>query len=781
MERVALSRFDFLSLLGAVLWALFIVSVGPNLIRITPEATGQNLHIWRYGWATAIYAGVSLALLGMYIRSVLRRRAWTRSLLCLPALGVPILFYPHISPVIASNLFLYGSPVVWAVAVADWLAGSQPRPPSARDIFLAATLAFAVHFATGWHMSSKVGPHAGDEGHYLAMAESLWRDGDLDLRNNLGYPDESQRDYMHISPLSPPDRWYSIHPFGLSILIAPFAGFGIWFAHLVMGLFSGAGSAILMAFMRWAALSRRIAWTVLATTVFGLYWGIYASRVWTDLPGAICALTMLAGMRPGTLPSRARAPLVALAVFAAHWFHVRFLALSAAGAGLFALWAVYDYLKSRDRAFLSGAAIVVVSFLVSFALSRWANLQLFGTTTSYGRVSEYLHPFNRYWIGLWQIIASSKGVTYSLPVLLFWPAAAFFALREERLRPLFVTALLLAGPYYLVISTVDWFDGGSSLPARFLVAIAFLWIPFLAILLERSTPPVRRAFLVCQLLPLLLFWLMMLRIEQYKKSFISPWHAIPVVEPWLEAPRIIYTYFAADKLHLTILLGFVAFTIAAAVQRRSRRLSAALLAGWFAGALALGSYPTHWRYPDDPIEVARKWRAVRPLKSFLLSTSPPATKIPLFEFANRLKAGKDAVLPVITTGAAYAEYHIALNKLTVPDWETRGFRWATIAPPFYDTPGLRYFRMRARFEGDARIRLLIRHGSSNLLEEELISDANGVIEWMTPVKLNDRGDIYLLCTLTDGSGRLTIERLDWSPDLDPYYDRVGVLRPSSPR
>ncbi|MEW6754492.1 MAG: hypothetical protein AB1505_26450 [Candidatus Latescibacterota bacterium] len=71
----------------------------------------------------------------------------------------------------------------------------------------------------------------GDEGQYLRVTQSLLHDGDIDLANNLAprYTDEfhSVSFDVHPAPTAPPDRVYSVHPPGLSVLLLPAYGFGL--------------------------------------------------------------------------------------------------------------------------------------------------------------------------------------------------------------------------------------------------------------------------------------------------------------------------------------------------------------------------------------------------------------------------------------------------------------------------------------------------------------------------------------------------------------------------
>lgn len=89
---------------------------------------------------------------------------------------------------------------------------------------------------------------SGDEPHYLVMAQSLWRDGDLKIENNHQrgdyreyYPEDLEPHYL---TRGVDGEIYSIHPVGMSVLLAPVyavAGYpGTVWTLIVMGALAGA-------------------------------------------------------------------------------------------------------------------------------------------------------------------------------------------------------------------------------------------------------------------------------------------------------------------------------------------------------------------------------------------------------------------------------------------------------------------------------------------------------------------------------------------------------------
>ena len=104
----------------------------------------------------------------------------------------------------------------------------------------------------------------GDEPHYLIMAQSLWRDGDLAIENN--HEREDYREYYGaVGALRPhylkrgiDGEIYSVHPVGLPVVLAPIYGLG---GYTAVRLFLVAISAATLAAAAWwmirLGLSRR--------------------------------------------------------------------------------------------------------------------------------------------------------------------------------------------------------------------------------------------------------------------------------------------------------------------------------------------------------------------------------------------------------------------------------------------------------------------------------------------------------------------------------------------
>ena len=172
----------------------------------------------------------------------------------------------------------------------------HPALPSPRVLMALPALAFAI---TGLHYASRL-KVSGDEPHYLLMAQSLWRERDLDLRDNFARGDF--REYVpaliapHYGAPLPDGRPFPAHGAGLPLLLAPIYALGgraacVLFLALCAGLLCDQTRRLSEAVIgqRDAALW---AWAVaVGPPVF-----FYSFHIYTEMPSALAlafALRML--------------------------------------------------------------------------------------------------------------------------------------------------------------------------------------------------------------------------------------------------------------------------------------------------------------------------------------------------------------------------------------------------------------------------------------------------------------------------------------------------------
>jgi hypothetical protein len=216
----------------------------------------------------------------------------------------------------------------------------------------------------------------GDEPHYLIIAQSLWRDGDLKIENNHARRDYDEYFHRDLSPhyltRGVDGEIYSIHPVGMPVLIAPVYAAGGYDATVWAFVLMGAAALTMAWRLAWAvtgaAGAATFGWAVLA---FGVPWVFNTFSIYPEIPAALAvttAFTLTAGWQAGAGHGRHRpAPpvrfLVAgLALATLPWLSTKY-AVMALALGLVLLgrawWPWPTGAGPRRRALLSTAAVAV--------------------------------------------------------------------------------------------------------------------------------------------------------------------------------------------------------------------------------------------------------------------------------------------------------------------------------------------------------------------------------------------------------------------------------------
>ena len=404
-------------------------------------------------------------LLGGLLALWLRRRpaATARALLPLALAAAPLL--PVIAGVGDPLLALQGAALaplaLAAVSLAAWEDG-RPRHlrPGSGTLFVLAALAYA---ALGARLPGPAGPQ-GDEPHYLAMAQSLLSDGDLDLTDEF-----ENREYAafypgtltpHASPASPPGRLYSLHAPGLPLLLLPgYALGGYPGARLLMGLLAAAAAALAHARLREVSGSPGLAlagWAVLALTPPLPF---YAVAIYPEVPAALATALFLGTTRRDGDP---RGVLLAGAAAALlPWLHPRLLPLALVGVGLSAAR------RGPRWARLAAPALAALSLAALLAYYR----ALYGAASlaaAYGPgFASDVAVARIPWGGLALLFDRQFGLLMISPVWALALPGAWLLLRRrpgDALR-----AVLLGGCSFGVGAAFSMWWGGSCPPARFAV------------------------------------------------------------------------------------------------------------------------------------------------------------------------------------------------------------------------------------------------------------------------------------------------------------------------
>jgi len=363
---------------------------------------------------------------------------------------------------------LSGPPLAALALAGLAIAVSQTGWRAPRILFL--PLVFGALVAAAGRTHARVGPQ-GDEPHYLMVADSLLRDGDLSLGQDYA---EGRYAVFHDAPLAPHYRVrgrggaiYSLHAVGLSVLILP-----AW------ALAGYAGVTVLMALLAALVALEVRKWVQETTGREGLAeaagWVTalspplvhYAGLVFTEVPAA---LLLSYGLRRGRDASLGRggAAVVGLAAAALPWLNVRYAPLAAIVLA-HALWR-----HPRWRTAIAALAPALVSG-VGLLVYHHVLYGFIDPRRVYGRRPEIaLSTLPEGLPGL--LLDQEFGLLVYAPLLaLALPGLVFLWRRDRRLGVAAVVAVLAV---LLTAGTWHMWRGGFNPPGRFLVPIA----PLLAV------------------------------------------------------------------------------------------------------------------------------------------------------------------------------------------------------------------------------------------------------------------------------------------------------------
>lgn len=483
-------------------------------------------------------------------------------LVAAPLPGLRALSGPPLLAIVAAGLVL-------AVAASRW----RPAPV----VFLPVVL--ALYAGISLRVQGQVGPE-GDEPHYLMVANSLVRDGDVSLERDYA---EGQYRPFHPQPLQPHYRVrgrdgaiYSLHALGLSLLILPAYALG---GYPAVSLFMAALAALLAREVR--ELVR--AWTGESDVAQAIGWIValspplihYAGLVFTEVPAAL--LVALALRRAGTLGQARPASALAWGVTVAFlpWLNVRYALLAAL---------LLLYAASRRPPIRTTALVLAPMAASTLALAayHWALYGFFDPRLVYGRRPEFSAATLLEGIpGL--ALDQEFGLLAYAPVFVL---AVPGLMRLWRTRPdrgavatgLVAVVVLVAGSWHM------W-RGGFNPPARFLLPV----LPVLAVAL---------AFAIRERLgaaaALLIGWGLWTGlsgawqprlVHRDRDGTAAFFRALSGAEEWT---RLLPAYVLGEPDRHRLALVWVAAlgAVATLAARPPRRVAASLSAAWVGLALA---------------------------------------------------------------------------------------------------------------------------------------------------------------------------------------------------
>jgi len=354
-----------------------------------------------------------------------------------------------------------------AISMDRWRPLFIPRPPPV----LLFVLAVAFSLALGVPYVRQV-QASGDEVEYLLMAQSLWREHDLDLRDNFERGDHLE--YVPGLPRLPfgtlraDGRPVSSHSVGLSLLLAPVYAAGGRVAGVVLLalLAAGLGLEVRTLARRSGADDRSAAFA--AAAAVGPPVVFYTFFLYTEV---VCAFALALGLRLLVAdPGPVRAAGAALALSLLPWLHVKMIP-AVAVTGALALWR----LRGRSLiAFLTVASAMALAFVTFYRIvfGQWTPMALYGARAP--KALERMAPE----LALpGTLLDATSGLLPHAPVYVLALAGLPLLLRRG-FRDAAAYGLVLVAVIVPVVTWRNWW-GGFCPPARFLVPL----VPVLGIAL----------------------------------------------------------------------------------------------------------------------------------------------------------------------------------------------------------------------------------------------------------------------------------------------------------
>lgn len=661
---------------------------------------------------------------------------------------------PHVPQAAAANLLFFLPVFLASLSLYRWLRQIDAKKNAAampRRGALVVGVGFWVLFAlTGWYFTASLVKPPGDTGHYLVQAESLYRDRDLDLRNNLGVRAEQNPTFWHISRFSRGDHLYSWHSVGLPLLLAPFVPAAAPARHLMLGLLAGLCCAGVWELCRLFGAAKH--WSLTALLLFALsrYWGVYSSLTLPEVAGA--ALTTWGVV--AILRQRARpwgsGWVCAACCAALPWLHTRFIPVSAAIFGVYILAGLAQRDPWRPTLFRLGA--VTATYGVAIAVFAAFQLSLFvgGLPLPGGLLLS--NP-----LGIWYGVAHRLGLLSVLPLFAGLLGAAVWVLFRDAPNRRGAAVVLLLTAVVLVTSsgTVHW-HGGATYPGRFLVVVAPLFVPCLARALGHANPVARWWVIVLGLIPCFQFVLVLAGLPEMGDVSLTFDRLNGLMEYVASNDNSALQPFA-----LVLLLGTGSLFFLGPGRRRSAFTVAAAMSLVVAafGEVAPSGQLSKFK---EAFNARRLAELGSRLEHALILARGEAATIDLFEVSNRFH--RERLPAVIDREAEPAQSN---------DWAGRGHRWVALAPAFDAGPGWRAYRLSGRLADGTTAHWAVREGPDTLFEGPLAAGPDGAFAGTVKIRCRGRGRVVLFVRFDGNRGSLQDPVIAWTPYSPDLLEKGG--------
>ncbi|MBN2398903.1 MAG: hypothetical protein JXI33_01035 [Candidatus Aminicenantes bacterium] len=247
----------------------------------------------------------------------------------------------------------------WSVYLDIFLAW-----PLRRRIIILTFIALLLTNSGVQIMTSQGKSFGGDEPHYLLIAHSLVKDGDLDLANN--YQNADFKAYMppqvsqlqpHTAPAKKKGVAYSFHSPGIAILLLPFYALGLLLGKSMLIFLVRFGMSLIGAFFgiqiylfaREAWNRERLALGLWAVVTLSAPVFFYPTHIYTELVVAAFGLFVFRRLRSaGTLNAR-NLTLIGFLLASFIWFHALKYVFIQAPLFLYALLNVWKSSEAKNR------------------------------------------------------------------------------------------------------------------------------------------------------------------------------------------------------------------------------------------------------------------------------------------------------------------------------------------------------------------------------------------------------------------------------------------------
>lgn len=802
-----------LDLAACLLYGIFFLAHPPVLNFLLPDQ--QNLILWtdlliyryRWPWAGVGFVLSFLALVGHYVckpkhqrelisSSCARLLYYLMPLSFLPWTAVLLLMGDILPQDIVSNSVLFIPALVFSLIVARLFEGFMAREDGAENrrewtlvIFLLSTVLYAW---LGYHIAEVTGEHVGDEGHYLTLAESLYYDHDLDIKNNILQKVAEKkrsgllqrRGYLHISPNSRGDHWYSWHSFGLPLILAPVFGLGRLMRYIMLGMIAALGNMAMYKTSRGVGAGRS---TSLATVLsFGssVYWGLYSARALPEVLGAtLVAWLFWAIVSQGKRPWLT----VCLGSFCCTYLpmtHHRFLLMSLMGMGFYGLFGLLSGEAWRRKILCMAIfSILCVLGLGIFFLSQYLMYEG-GMVYEVGSVVEF------YPLGIWGIIADSRGLVAIMPSFM-WLLASLIAWiiisPKNRLFSLSVLVTFMA--CLLLLCSNRWYVGGSCVPGRYIVAVIPLLIPGAAYMLQRTSSVARWWLFFLSAVSTSLLIMVLYLLPVIGRGFILPVYTLSNSHPILARlyhphASFLFSSIGISRFLTTVYVaaGMILTTMILFIPEKMKRYSISLVS--IIGVLGTVGHGVQFQrstpYYYDAQHLAAYLSRLKLERTYIATKMNKPTS--LFDiskvvFPDFTSATSVVGVTTFDLGVRMEGELVSQPNLEVNDWDGRGYRWATLTAPCPPTEGWRVLHIEGVMEGSAQPVFALREGSKTIHEGALNVINQKIDENIAFYCKGRRGHLYVLLHLKEGKGTFYLKELYWSPYSDKFIKDMNLYIP----